>query len=145
MSYLGFSAWNVLLAHETWCSGHLTNLGLCLHRVHKADVWIVSEHVVEGVLTINQLELVELHIFSRLLQVLLFGQNFILQLLDQFCVLRTRWTILIEVCNLDEFFVEVAILLIHETACIAKFGLKCSSLPNLFLNKLVHLRSQALL
>ena len=110
----------------------------CLHWVHKTNVRIVSEHVVVTVLSVDQLELVELHVFCCLLKVGLLGKDLILELLNELSVLRSGWSVLVHFLKLDKFGVQIAILLVHERACVAEFTLECLDLLNLLLDQLVH-------
>ena len=92
---------------------HLADLRDGLHRVHESNAWLVSEHVIEGLLAIDQLQLVELHVLRRLLQVSLPLHDLILQLFNQRGILGSTRSSLIHSLYLHEFLVEIAIFLVH--------------------------------
>ena len=146
LSYLAcLPARDIVGAGEA-CRAHLfADLSCRLHGVQQTHVGVVSEHVIEGVLAIDQLQLVELHVLGSLLQLALLGENLVLELLDEVGILGARRSLLVHRLLLEELLVEVSVLLVHEAACVAKLALQGSDLRHLLLNQLVHLLAQAVL
>ena len=140
-SDLSLLAWDIFLAHET-CRWQLANFSRCLHRINQADVRIVAKHIVERVLTINQLKLVELHVLCCLLKIGLLRQNLVLQLLDKLSVLGPTRPAIVHTLQLDELLIKVPILLVHQTACISELSLQCLYLSHLLIDEFVHLLAE---
>ena len=49
-----------------------------LHRVEQTNVRVIAEHVIEGALAVNQLQLVEFHILRSLLELALLLEDLLL-------------------------------------------------------------------
>lgn len=75
-------------------------------------------------LSVDQLELVELHVLRRLLQIGLFLHDLILQFLDKLCVLGATRPSIVHLLQLHKLLVQVSVLLIHEGASVSEFTLE---------------------
>lgn len=75
-------------------------------------------------LSVDELELVELHVLSRLLQIRFSLHDLILQLLNKLGVLGATRTPIVHLLKLDKLLVQVSVLLIHKSASVAKLTLE---------------------
>lgn len=106
--------------------------------VHEADAGLRAEHRVVALLPVDQLQLVELHVLSSLLDRCLLLDHFLLKALDRFQVFGPRWPLIVQLRDLHESLVELTVLLVHEHGGILELSLKLSDFLGLLLDKLLH-------
>ena len=93
-------------------------------------------------LTIDKLQLVELHILGCFLKQIILLNDFFLQLLYHLQIFRTARSAFIKLLKLHELFAKLFVLLIHQIWCLCKLALHLLKLPHLLLNQLIHLLFQ---
>lgn len=127
---------------------HLVGVGLLdhwLHRPRHANSGVVSEHLVVALLSIYQLQLVELHVIFLLLDEGIFLFNLFVEIAQHLQVLGARGTTVVQLLQLKELLIESAVLLLHQVAGLTELVLHFFDVSGLLVDHALHLLAEVVL
>ena len=115
------------------------------HLLNEAHVGVGTEHGVVALFSVDQLQLIKLHIFSGLLDRVLLRKHLVLKRLNQFQVLGSGRSLIVELSDLSKSAIQELVLLVHHTGRILELVLKLRYLLRLLGDQLLHRLAKSVL